>query len=829
MSHSNYTSTGCPAPEVMPHDPMPFFSNGEIDFKAHDVGWLVCGILTIISVVTSFWLIRKHLSFFYHPHEQRHTVRLLFMPPIYSICSFLSYFYIDYALYFQIIRDCYEALVIASFFFLLLSYLSNPPPTADTLNPQPYATRAERNAQLRSAVKEIHLKKWMWPFGPVKWRPAGGGPGEGEAFLWWMRVGIGQYVLVRPLTTLASVIGEATGYYCLASWSPKFVHVWSSAALFVSVSIAMFAVLQLYMPLKKSLSPYQPVLKFLCVKLVVFFMFWQESALLWMISLGWIKPRTYFSAHEIVVGLAALLACAEMMVFSFLHVKAFTYLPYRALAAFAPLDGSDPKLPFDEEEDDLDEKRLLDMSKPLTFAEWDALDRKAKAREKALARLAKVKLPKRAGEAGLPITKADGTPILQQTRKWPALLKCLSLSDFAREFKEETLFIFRGGKLDEMDEELLVERRKDDLEAALGHARENSGRKRGAKIVGTSVTHKEEETPFERDLRRLREGEAPAGLKVGVDGSLLFPPTHPPKVHVDNFDPLRDIRHAREDRQSLLPRNRSPGSRWAGIEQRERQQEQDEKEQEGWWSSWKQYAPERRRQSALGGTFEQLPRLDYALPVADIPTLYNDSFLPLPAPHRLNSPPAGSEPRNRPSPSSPPRQYPPVPSAQPYFPAPASSKQSTRHLPRETLRPASYIPLTEPAGTPSPPPFFHFRRQSHPPSTPPSPALFLSSTVVTAPPMDNFTAYTPASSRFSRQARDMPSAALASQAILTVLPPTPPQAAHSRSSKHTYSQSVPTIALTQSAPQCPPTIVMANPGSRRSQGLPPGAAAPTAS
>jgi hypothetical protein len=54
-----------------------------------------------------------------------------------------------------------------------------------------------------------------------------------------MRVCIGQYVLVRPLSTLASVIGEATGYYCLASWSPKFVHIWSSAAISISVTVAM--------------------------------------------------------------------------------------------------------------------------------------------------------------------------------------------------------------------------------------------------------------------------------------------------------------------------------------------------------------------------------------------------------------------------------------------------------------------------------------------------------------------------------------------------------------------------------------------------------------
>lgn len=57
----NYTSTGCPVTETLPHDPTPFFSNGEIHFKAHDVGWIVCGVCTIIASSMSMWLISKHL------------------------------------------------------------------------------------------------------------------------------------------------------------------------------------------------------------------------------------------------------------------------------------------------------------------------------------------------------------------------------------------------------------------------------------------------------------------------------------------------------------------------------------------------------------------------------------------------------------------------------------------------------------------------------------------------------------------------------------------------------------------------------------------------
>jgi len=114
-------------------------------------------------------------------------------------------------------------------------------------------------------VKDFHLKKWMWPFGWVKWRPAKGGKGEGEvrlisrrketrpranslpiqqAFLWIMRIGIGQYVLVRPLSTLVAVVSEYLGWYCLASWSPGFTHLYTSAAITISVTVAMYNVVR---------------------------------------------------------------------------------------------------------------------------------------------------------------------------------------------------------------------------------------------------------------------------------------------------------------------------------------------------------------------------------------------------------------------------------------------------------------------------------------------------------------------------------------------------------------------------------------------------------
>ena len=51
-------------------------------------------------------------------------IRVLFMVPIYSVVSFLSYYFYRRAVYFEVLRDCYEAFAIASFFSLLCAYIA---------------------------------------------------------------------------------------------------------------------------------------------------------------------------------------------------------------------------------------------------------------------------------------------------------------------------------------------------------------------------------------------------------------------------------------------------------------------------------------------------------------------------------------------------------------------------------------------------------------------------------------------------------------------------------------------------------------------------------
>lgn len=120
------------------------------------------------------------------------------------------------------------------------------------------------------------------------------------------------------------------------------------------------------------------------------------------------------TAEEIVVGIAALLSCFEMMAFAFLHLKAFSYLPYRGLAP--PVHPSAPSADLDDVE-----------------------------------------------EAKQSAWKSDGTPLLQQTKRWAALWECVRLGDMLGELKDEAIFVAHKGHV--------APNRSDDLKDAFDQNR----------------------------------------------------------------------------------------------------------------------------------------------------------------------------------------------------------------------------------------------------------------------------------------------------------------------------------------------------------------------
>ncbi|KAF8740387.1 hypothetical protein RHS02_04677, partial [Rhizoctonia solani] len=341
----------CPLHRAPPAPPL--IQSGQVKFQARHVGYIVSSFFTLVSVVATAWLVQKHLK---NPNNDvrplppsqtnltptTDIVRLLFMVPIYAIITLASYLSLSHATSLLLIRDAYESVVLASFFSLLLEYIAGPrhppDPHPDKSNPKSKSKSRFRRKEKRRDEEREHLDtesvrtqveddqvglldgvetinqplskseratvvhkvfyrvpmypashplrtdpqnthkplKWIFPLSAVRARPK-----DGLSYLHWMKWGVLQYCIVRP---------------------------------------------------GQELKPYNPLLKLFAVKAVVFLTFWQSALLSGLASLDIIKDTEYMTAEDIVVGFSALLQTFEMMCFAFLHVKAFSYIPYKRIA-----------------------------------------------------------------------------------------------------------------------------------------------------------------------------------------------------------------------------------------------------------------------------------------------------------------------------------------------------------------------------------------------------------------------------------------------------------------------------------------------------------------
>jgi len=83
----------------------------------------LCGIFSFLATSIAFWNCYQHFKSYSKPALQRHIVRILIIVPIYALGSFFSLSYPQHFLYFDTIRDMYEAFVIHNFLALMLGYM----------------------------------------------------------------------------------------------------------------------------------------------------------------------------------------------------------------------------------------------------------------------------------------------------------------------------------------------------------------------------------------------------------------------------------------------------------------------------------------------------------------------------------------------------------------------------------------------------------------------------------------------------------------------------------------------------------------------------------
>jgi len=229
------------------------------------------------------------------------------MVPIYSVDSWLSLRFRSVAIYLDVIRDCYEAYVLYCFFALLVAYVEGEEP----------------NTIIQIWEKKAEPYKHPTPF---CWLPKVNRT-EG-AFLWIKRL-ILQYIIVKPLLALVAFSTELGGVYGEGKFSPKDGYFYVSIIANVSVFISVYCLVLFHMGMHEELHPFGPLAKFLCIKFVLFFAFWQGIIIAILTYKKVITEVGSWSTSEISQGLQDFMVCIEMYILAVVHVFAFAYQPYR--------------------------------------------------------------------------------------------------------------------------------------------------------------------------------------------------------------------------------------------------------------------------------------------------------------------------------------------------------------------------------------------------------------------------------------------------------------------------------------------------------------------
>ncbi|KAL9182898.1 hypothetical protein ACHAXT_004177 [Thalassiosira profunda] len=281
--------------------------HGRTDFAA----FYSAAAFMVVTLVLSFREILSHLYNWYAPQVQKFVVRILFMVPLYSVQSWMSLrFHGPARIYIDTIRDLYEAYVIQSFVYYLIELLGGEDRMADLLS--------RKDAHLGGHGKLASKVLGHWEMG--------------KDFLLKIKHGVLQYVVVKTIMTLLTTfLLLPSGWYGEGSFSFSSAYVYTTALLNLSVMYALYCLVKLFHAIKSDLrSPvnWHPVGKFLCVKGVVFFTWWQSVLIYFLRSHGVIDDVGSWTGDDVAGGIIDYLVVLEMVGFSLAHMFTFTYKEY---------------------------------------------------------------------------------------------------------------------------------------------------------------------------------------------------------------------------------------------------------------------------------------------------------------------------------------------------------------------------------------------------------------------------------------------------------------------------------------------------------------------
>ncbi|KAK9084482.1 hypothetical protein Scep_030953 [Stephania cephalantha] len=253
---------------------------------------------TVGAIALALFHIYRHLFNYTEPTFQRFIVRIIFMVPVYALMSFLSLVLNERSIYFNSIREVYEAWVIYNFLSLCLAWVGGP------------------GAVVLSLSGRVLKPSWYLMtccFPPI--------PLDGR-FIRRCKQGALQFVILKPILVALTFVLYAKGKYEDGNFSAKQAYLYVTIIYTISYTMALYALALFYVACRDLLQPFNPVPKFIMIKSVVFLTYWQGVLVFLAAKSGLIK-----NAEE-AAEVQNFVVCVEMLLAAVAHLYAFPYKEY---------------------------------------------------------------------------------------------------------------------------------------------------------------------------------------------------------------------------------------------------------------------------------------------------------------------------------------------------------------------------------------------------------------------------------------------------------------------------------------------------------------------
>ena len=237
-------------------------------FRPQDTAWFVAAVFTLLTVVYSLREVIKHLQNYTLPQLQTNICRIILMPPVYAVASFLQLRLLQQGVYIGCARELYEALTVYSFMHLMTDFLHELAKLKQTdivalLNGpdgegQPMI---HHKMPVKLLEKAGLIKPWKMESVDARGQPV-------SPFYRVTTLGVLQYVPVACFCAAMATVLELLGVYHEAKISLKSGWLYLVILRNLSQFVALYSLVMFYHGSKKLLHELRPLPKFLSIKLV---------------------------------------------------------------------------------------------------------------------------------------------------------------------------------------------------------------------------------------------------------------------------------------------------------------------------------------------------------------------------------------------------------------------------------------------------------------------------------------------------------------------------------------------------------------------------------